>query len=190
MGKMAEMLGGLPMNELIGAPLVSVVSAQRDLAHVMIDYVNDIGYDETDKTAARMLKFNIQKPVISDDSITTTNVTIQAPVLGLLPIPALLVDNVTIDFQMEVTASTENKSSTSAEASVSASGKVWGCKYSVSGKVAASKENTRSTNQTAKYQVHVAATQQPQTECMGKLMDMFATCTEPIDMRKNETKAA
>lgn len=180
MGQIAEMMGGLPMNELIGAPLVSVVAAQRDLAHVMIDYVNDVGFDDQDKTRARMLEFNLKKPVIRDDLVTTTDLSIQAPVLGLLPTPALLVDHVTIDFQMEVTAATSEKSNTTAEASASASGGFFGAKFSVSGKVSTSKENTRSTNQTAKYQVHVEANQQPATECMGKLMDMFASCTEPI----------
>jgi hypothetical protein len=187
MGQMAEMLGGLPMGELIGAPMVSVVSAQRDLAHVMIDYVNDVGYDDKDKTNARMLKFNMKRPVITDDAVTTTSVTVQAPVLGVLPMPALLVDHVTIDFQMEVSAATEDKSSVGAEVTATASGGFFGCKYSVTGKVSASKENTRSTNQTAKYQVHVEASQQPQTECLAKLMDLFASCTEPIDIRKGDS---
>ncbi len=192
MGQMAEMLGGLPMGELIGAPMVAVVSAQKDLAHVMIDYVNDVGYDGEDKKNARMLNFCMKRPIVTDDAVTTSDVTIQAPVLGVLPMPSLLVDHVTIDFQMEVTAATEEKSSTGAEASASASGGFFGCKFSVSGKVTTSKENTRSTNQTAKYQVHVEATQQPATECLGKLMDMFASCTEPIDIRKgdSEKKAA
>lgn len=186
MGQMAEMLGGLPMSELIGAPMVSVVSAQKDLAHVMIDYVNDVGYDDKDKMNARMLKFCMKRPVVNDDSVTTTDVTIQAPMLGILPLPALLVEHVTIDFQMEVTAATSQKTNVGAEASVSVSGGFLKSKYSVSGKVTASKENTRSTNQTAKYQVHVEANQQPATECLGKLMDMFASCTEPIDIRKSE----
>ncbi|MCH3917630.1 MAG: DUF2589 domain-containing protein [Spirochaetia bacterium] len=188
MSEIAKMMGGLPMSELIGGPLVSVVSAQTDLAHVMIGYVNDVGFEDVDSGKARILEFNIKKPVISDDQVTTTDMTIQAPILGLLPIPALLVDHVSIDFQMEVTASSEEKSNTAAEASASASGKFWGCSYSVSGKVSTSKENTRSTNQTAKYQVHVEANQQPQTECLGKLMDMFSTCTEAIKIG-NTTEA-
>jgi hypothetical protein len=186
MGQMAEMLGGLPMSELIGAPMVSVVSAQKDLAHVMIDYVNEVGYDDQDKKNARMLNFCMKRPIVTDDAVTTTDVTIQAPVLGVLPLPSLLVEHVTIDFQMEVTAATSEKSNVGAEASVSVSGGFFKSKYSVSGKVTASKENTRSTNQTAKYQVHVEANQQPATECLGKLMDMFASCTEPIDIRKGE----
>ena len=51
MGKIAEMMGGLPMEDLISAPLVSVVSAQRGLAEVMIDYVDKVGYVDPAKSA-------------------------------------------------------------------------------------------------------------------------------------------
>ncbi|MBQ9624065.1 MAG: DUF2589 domain-containing protein [Treponema sp.] len=192
MGKIAQMMGGLPMNELIGAPLTSVVDAQRDLAKTMIGYVNEIGYadGEGKDKEARMLDFKLTKPVISDEGVTTTNIEMQAPVLGLLPMPALLVDKVSIDFQMEVTAAESSKSNTSAEASTEVSGGFWRVKAKVSGKVSTSRENTRSTNQTAKYQVHVEANQQPQTECMSKLMDMFAQCTEPVDIRSSGEKSA
>ena len=190
MGQIAQMMGGLPMNELIGAPLTSVVSAQNDLARAMISYVNEVGYADEKSDKARMLKFDMDKPVITEDAVSITNVSFQAPILGLLPVPSLLIDHVTIDFQMEVTASESNKSKTDAEASVNA--RVgFGCfKASVSGKVSTSKENTRSTNQSAKYQVHVEANQQPTTECMNKLLDMFAQCTEPVEIRTSEQKEA
>ncbi|MDE7140774.1 MAG: DUF2589 domain-containing protein, partial [Treponemataceae bacterium] len=104
MGKIAEMMGGLPMKDLIGSPLVSVVEAQKGLAGVMIDYVNHVGYEKEGSTDARMLTFNLTKPVISGDAVSVTDIRMQAPLLGMLPMPSLLVDHVTIDFQMEVTA--------------------------------------------------------------------------------------
>lgn len=185
MGKIAEMMGGLPMETLIAVPLTSVVDAQRGLAEVMIDYVNKVGYEKPGETTeARMLRFEIDKPVISEDSVSTTKMTLQAPMLGLL------VDHVNIDFQMEVSATETQKQSTSAESSASVSGGCRWVKATVSGKVSTSKENTRSTNQTAKYQVHVEANQQPQTECLAKLMDMFASCTEPVSISSSGSSAA
>ncbi|MFQ9476332.1 DUF2589 domain-containing protein, partial [Barnesiella intestinihominis] len=47
------------------------------------------------------------------------------------------------------------------------------------------RENTRMTNQTAKYQIHVTASQQPQTEGLSKLMDIMASCIEPITNESN-----
>lgn len=189
MGQIAEMMGGLPMGELIGAPMVSVVSAQRDLAHVMIDYVNDVGYAEPNSTQARMMRFDLTRPVIKGDTITSTNMTVQAPVLGVMPMPSLLIDKVVIDFQMEVAATDTSTSKTDASAEVSVSAGFWAVKTTVTGKVSTSRENTRSTNQTAKYQVHVEANQQAPTECLSKLMDLFASCTEPLDLTPAEKAA-
>jgi hypothetical protein len=81
---------------------------------------------------------------------------------------------------MEVTDTNVSKNTDTKEATANASGKWFGCTVSVGGKVSTSRENTRTTNQTAKYQVHVTAAQQPPTEGMSKLMDIVASCIEPI----------
>ena len=49
----------------------------------------------------------------------------------------------------------------------------------MSGKVATHKENTRKTDNSAKYNVSVHAEQLPQTEGMSKLCDMLNTMIEP-----------
>ena len=57
-----------------------------------------------------MVEFNLQKPI--DGSTTPLDITVKAPFIGLVPLPNLLIDDVQVDFQMEVTAtetSTENK---------------------------------------------------------------------------------
>ncbi len=112
----------------------------------------------------------------------------QAPFLGLVPIPSLLVDNVNIDFQMEVNAATSSTSTKSSEATVDAHaearfGFFGSGSIDVHGKVSSSRENTRSTNQTAKYQVRVSARQQPPTEGLSKLMDIMASCTAPLSVK-------
>ena len=56
----------------------------------------------------------------------------------------------------------------------------------MSGKVTTARENTRMTNQTAKYQIHVSASQQPQTEGLSKLMDIMASCIEPINTESSK----
>ena len=117
-----------------------------------------------------------------EGTIETNTITVNAPFLGLVPIPALLIDTVTIDFQMEVNSVEKSVSKTDASVEATASGGFFGAKFSVTGKVATSRENTRETNQTAKYQVNVNASQQPPTEGLAKLTDLFAACTAPIKM--------
>lgn len=102
-------------------------------------------------------------------------------------IPPLLIDDVQIDFQMEVTTTETSKDTSSSEVSTSANSSFkFGCfasgSVSVNGKVSSSRENTRSTNQTAKYQVHVPARQQEPTEGLSKLMDIMAACVEPVKL--------
>jgi len=64
---------------------------------------------------------------------------------------------------------------------VSAGGKWWGMSFNakVAGKVATNKENTRSTDNSAKYNVKVHAEQLPATEGMLKLSDYLTQMLEP-----------
>ncbi len=184
-------LGELPLSHLIGAPLIAAGNAQEQLAGTALKFINQIGFEQdaegTPTNTPRLVSFNLNRPVIrkgEDEQVTAVEqqqIQVNAPFLGLVPIPALMIDDVQIDFQMEITATTQSTSKVAAEVSAKASGGFWGMKYEVSGKVSSSRENTRSTNQTAKYQIHVGATQQKPTEGLSKLMDIMASCVEPIE---------
>lgn len=128
------------------------------------------------------MKFQLERPIVEDGVVSdkVQKVNVSAPFIGLVPIPSLLVDRIDVDFQMEVTDTNTTTDNSSAEASTNISSKWFGVNVGISGKVSSSRENTRSTNQTAKYQVHVTASQQPQTEGLSKLMDIMAACVEPI----------
>ena len=107
----------------------------------------------------------------------------------MVPSPNLLIEDVQVDFQMEVTATETSTQKSEEEAKLDANAKFrFGCfgngSVNISGRVSSSRENTRSTNQTAKYQVHVSARQQRPTEGMNKLMDILASCVEPLPSNK------
>lgn len=174
---------GLPMRELIGAPLFAAAEAQEKLASIAWDYYKRIAYDQDKgEGAARLLEFTVNRPVVQDGVVSAENneVKVQAPFIGLVPIPSLLIDRIDVDFQMEVTDTNSSTDSSSADASTNISSKWFGVNVGISGKVSSSRENTRSSNQTAKYQVHVTASQQPPTEGLSKLMDIMASCIEPV----------
>lgn len=179
----AKNFTGLPMRELIASPLVAVCEAQTMLASSAFDFMNKIGFDKNNKT--RLLEFELERPVNNaNGSITSNVVKVRAPLLGLVTTPNLLIEDVHIDFQMEVTMAETTKEETKTEASAKAAYKGWfGFSAEVQGKVSSSRESTRSTNQTAKYQVTVNARQQRPSEGMSKLMDLFASCVEPIESK-------
>ena len=176
---------GLPMRELIAAPLIAAAEAQQELAATAWNFYKQIAFDEDGKTA-RVLEFDIKRPIQQDGVMTTMPQSVKAPFIGLVPIPSLLIDRVDVDFQMEVTDTSNVKSTINAEVETKVSGKSWLISAEISGKVTTARENTRMTNQTAKYQIHVSASQQPQTEGLSKLMDIMASCIEPINTESSK----
>lgn len=179
---------GIPMRDLIGAPLQAACESQQKLAETALDFMLRIGFDADDLEKARLIKFNLERPVETPEGITTSTIEVQAPFLGLVPIPTLLIESVDVDFQMEVTSTTTSKDTLTSELSTKAGYKGLFSRVSVEvqGKVSTTRENTRSTNQTAKYQVHVSARQQRPTEGMSKLMDILASCTAPLKVTASE----
>lgn len=176
---------GLPMRELIAAPLIAAAEAQQELAATAWNFYKQIAFDDDGKTA-RVLEFDIKRPIQQDGVMTTMPQSVKAPFIGLVPIPSLLIDRVDVDFQMEVTDTSNVKSTINAEVETKVSGKSWLISAEISGKVTTARENTRMTNQTAKYQIHVSASQQPQTEGLSKLMDIMASCIEPINTENSK----
>ena len=142
---------GTPISELVAAPLVAVCDSQKRLSQSAFEFMQEIGFNEEGKT--RMVEFNLQRPI--EGSTTPQDITVQAPFIGLVPVPNLLIDDVQVDFQMEVTATETSTDKSASEGSTRANADFkFGCfgggSVNVSGKVS-SCENTHSTKQTAKY---------------------------------------
>lgn len=129
----ADSFKGIPMRELIGGPLFAAAEAQEKLASIALDYYNRIafyGKGETmpgGKTATkggtRLLTFKVNSPVEENGQMKPFPQTIEAPFIGLVPIPSLLIDSIDVDFKMEVTETNTEKSSTSTEVSSNISAK-------------------------------------------------------------------
>ncbi|QQO10140.1 DUF2589 domain-containing protein [Breznakiella homolactica] len=174
---------GIPMGELIGAPLTAACEAQIRLAQATFNFVKQIAFEDEKGTQTRLVKFKLQRPTETPTGYDKVDIEVQAPFLGLVPIPALLIEDVNVEFQMEVAATEQSKTNTAAEVNTTAKAS-WGlfskASIEVQGKVTSSRENTRSTNQTAKYQVRVNARQQVPTEGLSRLMDVMAQCTAPL----------
>ena len=178
---------GLPISELIGAPLQAACDAQFQLAQSSYLFMKQIGFKDGNFNEPNLIKFKLERPVETENGIEKSEIEVQAPFLGLVPLPNLLINDISIEFQMEVNATTASKNTESKEAALKAEasfkfGAIASGKVEVQGKVSSSQENTRSTNQTAKYQIRVSARQQPQTEGLSKLMDILASCTAPLSV--------
>ncbi len=167
----------LPMEALIGEPFKAACSSNQLLANAMYDYVMKVGYNDDGKTT-RLLTFNLDQPITDAQTgqLGTMNIKVNAPFLGLTPIPSLLIDDVTVDFTMTVSSTQQDTTSTTFGAT--AKGGIWG--WSFSSNLSVSDTHMRQSNQSATYTVHVEAKQQPQTEGLSKLMDIMANCIAPM----------
>jgi hypothetical protein len=179
-------LKGIPIDYLVSAPLMAASRANIALAQGMEEFVFQVGFVDGDPTkGTNNIVFNLQRPYTdpASNQVSNQNLTVTCPLLGLVPIPALLVDNVTVDFTTSIDTSSSTNTSTSA--TVNAGYKAGG--FTVSGQVTASRQQMRASNQSATYTFHIAASQQPATEGMGKLMDVMASCVTPIPSTYSST---
>lgn len=184
----ADQFRGLPIEELIVSPIVGMAKGQAKLNDVTWKYISEVAFiPGKDGAPAKTRALDVEMNRVMTDGTTgeqkIEKVYSKVPMLPLIPLPSLAITKADVNFTMEVKTSTMSKSSVDTNSSVSAtaSGGFWGMKYSatVSGNVATHKENTRSTDNSAKYDVSVHAEQLPPTEGMLKLSDFLNQMLEP-----------
>ena len=186
MAGIADQFRGLPIEDLIVSPLVGMAKGQAKLNEVTWQYINEVAFIGG-KT--RALDVQINKVVTNPDDGTQSwqEHFAKVPMLPLVPLPSLAVKSADIEFNMEVQTSdvAKDTSSSSASMSASASGGWFGMKFkaSMSGKVSSSKENTRKTDNSAKYNVKVHAEQLEPTEGMLKLSDALVSMMDPTPVK-------
>lgn len=174
---------GLPIEALIAQPLISVAEGQAELCDVYLNQLYKLAYKDgkKDSKEANTISFTLNRPTVDKNgNIGKQAVTVEAPLLALVPIPAFTMDEATVKFTMEVKEQTVSTDKSSAEAGTEAGFSRWGFKANITGKVATSSENTRSTDQSAKYEIYARAAQQAPTEGMNKLTSIFSSVMEPI----------
>jgi len=187
MADITSQFSGLPIEDLIVSPLVGMAKGQAQLNDVTWRYISEVAFtkDKDGNTTARALDVQMNRVMTNpeDGSQSIQKIYTQVPMLPLVPLPSLAITSADIEFTMEVKTSEVDKSSKDEEFGfqASASGGFWGMKYNVSmsGKVSTHKENTRSTDNSAKYNVKVHAEQLPATEGMLKLSDYLTQMLEP-----------
>lgn len=187
MAGIADNFVGLPIEDLIVSPIVGMAKGQAKLNEVTWRYISEVAFekDKDGKTTARSLDVEMNRVVTNGETgeQEIQKVYSKVPMLPLVPLPSLAITSADIACTMEVKTSETSKDSSDNETSyeASASGGWWGMKFSasVAGKVATHKENTRSTDNSAKYEVKVHAEQLPPTEGMLKLSDYLTQMLEP-----------
>lgn len=198
---MADQFRGLPMGDLIGGPLTAACDAQIRLANATANFIKVIGFlpppapaqgavaDPNAVGDVRNVTFKFDRPSTQkapeDGSATLPMETVElsVPLLAVVKVPNLSINKVDITFDMEVKNSETSKEATDMQAAMEAQAKIgWGpisATVKISGSVSSHKENTRSTDQSAKYHVEVHASDDGMPEGLARVLDMIASSVAP-----------
>ena len=202
---MAQQFRGLPLKSLIAAPLSAATDANGRMARSQTQFMLSTCFDKDEGTGELtpiMITFKITRSVINPDGTAGTPVEVQfeLPLLTIIPLNSLAVDNVTVHFEMEVKSSlskdneTSSEQETAAKADITAkynaglfSVEVHGSVSHTSKSTSSSKDHYEASNQ-AKYQIDVSAGQLPLPKGVTTIIDAFTQNVAPIQL-KPETSA-
>lgn len=174
-----EQFAGLNMEQLIGGPLSAAADASTQLAYSTAEFINTVGFEKGGKL--RTVEFGYQKRSMNEDGTSNLDeMKVAVPILAIVPIPNLQVDEVNILFDMEVKESEKSESSMDLGATVSGGLNFGIFKVRVSGSVSAHSSNTRSSDNSAKYHVDVRATNHGTPEGLARVLDMMAANVAPM----------
>lgn len=190
-GGAAELFAGLPIELLICGPILAAAKGQQALTDVYIDGILNLAYEEKPEKGkptppTRILEFKYQRPfVVQDNAPVYQDASIQAPLLSLVPVPAFTMDELTVDFEMEVKSSDLQTDKDHKEAGGEVNyHSMFGLSAKITGNISSDSTHTRQTDSSAKYKIHARAIQQPPSEGMAKLTSLFAQAMEPINVSK------
>lgn len=177
-------LQSIPFETLIGGPLDAAIKAEAKAAETSWTFIKEVGLQEV----------NGQKKAVTVDFIYTSNgreVKLIVPLLAIVPIPYISVDNITIDFKANISASStvaqEDTSSQAIDAGGEGEVKVgWG-PFSADIKFHAnysSKKDSKAT-QESKYSVeytmdiHVGASQADMPAGLASVLNILQSSITP-----------
>lgn len=172
-------LNSLDFNNYIGGPMQAAVQAQHAAAMSQVQFIQEVGFEpgpnEGDPAVLRYVEFKYQKlvPNTAGTAFVENTIEIRVPFLTMLTIPALRIDEMTIDFNAKLTSSeTSNVSSEfAASASLGIDYKVVNFKASASYK----RTSSRGVNVEKTYNlgVHVKIVNDELPEGLDRVLTML-----------------
>jgi hypothetical protein len=199
LASMGDQFRGLPMADLIGGPLMAASDAQIKLANATADFIRVVGFappkgNGAQPTEVRTVRFMFDRPApmtnLPTNGATATpmeSVLLEVPLLAVVKVPSLAINAVDVVFDMEVKNSETDKESFDLATKFDAAAKVgWGpfsLSVNISGSVASHKENTRQSDQSAKYHVQVHAEDRGMPEGLARVLDIVQSSVAPKEIK-------
>jgi len=99
-----EEIGSIDFAKLIGGPLNACVTAQTNASVATANFIKEVGFKEGGKDLV-MVDFTHNREVPAEDgsgSTTSKEVKLTVPLISILNIPSLRIENITIDFNVKL----------------------------------------------------------------------------------------
>jgi hypothetical protein len=191
MGYAIDNISALPFRTLIGAPLVAAIEAQALAAKSTVDFIQDVGFttpsddvgastESTQVGAIRSVQFSYQITLADG---TRRDGVVTVPILSIVPIPFIAIEEVSIDFMAKISEAIthDRKASSDSAKSASTSAKGgWGpCSVGLKGSLSSKHSSTSATS--SKYNteltmnIRVRATQDDMPAGLAKILDILHT---------------
>jgi len=186
----ANPIGGiiksLPMSSMFAAPVQAAIETHTLACKSVAAFIDDVGMTEDGQV--RMVRFAYNEAEMDTEGNatgTTLERSVDIPFIATVPLPAIGVELVTVDFELEVSTSESKSSETEKKGNFSAKAG-WGpFSVSMSGSVSHKSEQTRKTDTRAKYSVHLEARKQEPPEALMRVIDILTNAaSKPLPAAK------
>ncbi len=174
-------LAAIPFGALIGGPLSAAIEAQGQAAMTTVKFIREVGLTEDNKVQTITFKLDRKSSNGQDETLS-----LEVPLLTVVPIPFIRIDDVSINFKASLTESGEETSADKlelkADASVEASGKFFTANYGFKASVSSKKDSssTRNSKYAVEYtmDINVHAVQDDMPAGMSRVLNALVSNLE------------
>ena len=160
----------LPLETIVGAPLIAAVKAQAVAAEATKNFIEQF-IDENGKPET------VTFEVVQKDEGGDMQVSIAAPLLSMIPVPHLRIDSLTTRFKFELSQSIVDKQAS--EYGVQISAKTGGLlspwvSASLKGSISRTSEEETTVNRSGSIDITVQASEAPIPEGLERILSLLA----------------
>lgn len=205
-------LRALPLEHIIGSPLVAAITAQSVAAQATVDFIKEVGLKPRDLEAgevagdfdsfaeadagqekafeARYVDFKFDRVLEEEkieNNVKTTKYVLQpskltVPLLSIVPIPYIRINDMTIDFEFQIKDVVTKEKTTESKISTSAKARWWFVQASMKGSFCNRTANKRQTDRRTTLKITVNAVQDEMPEGLGRVLDILHEATKVVPL--------
>ncbi len=204
----AKQFSGLPLKALIGAPLKAATDANGMMARAQADFLLDTCFEKDESAEGHlkpvMIRFKLERQSINEkgEMLAPLEMDMSLPLMTIIPLNSLAIDNMKISFEMDVKSSTErhyqshasqsqisqaNSSSqqTAPKNGFSVNSHAHQFDTEMHGSLAKSSKGKSSQQSTAsaKYEIELQASQLPLPKGVTAIIDAFSKSFSPVTVK-------